>query len=66
MPKLTRFQWINLFAAIPAAISLAVLTICLAMLATFWLVYHGMFIGIACIVVLVFAGFALMRGLLGR
>lgn len=65
MAKLTLNQWINVLAAIPAAISLGVVAVCTLVLIMFWLAFHGLIFALVGYVLLFFAGMAFIRGIFG-
>jgi NADH:ubiquinone oxidoreductase subunit 6 (subunit J) len=66
LPKLTRTQWINVLAAIPAIYSLWTLFICLCILAVFAMMLGGWFIAVASVIALVGIGMVLANALLKR
>jgi hypothetical protein len=61
VPKLTRTQWINLLASIPAAYSLATTAVCLAILFLFASIVGGTFVFAGALIVLFCATWVLVR-----
>ena len=61
MPKLTRTQWVNLLASIPAAYSLATTVVCLMILLLFGSIVGGTFVFFGALVVLFCATWVLVR-----
>lgn len=66
MPKLTRTQWINLLASIPAAFSLGTTVVCILILLLFGSIVGGTFVFAGALVVLFFATYILVRCMMGR
>jgi hypothetical protein len=66
VPKLTRTQWINLLASIPAAFSLGTTVVCILILLLFGSIAGGTFVFAGALVVLFFATYILVRCMMGR
>ena len=61
MPKLTRTQWINLLASIPAAFSLGTTIVCVLILLLFGSIVGGTFVMAGALFVLFCATWVLVR-----
>ena len=66
VPKLTRTEWINLLASIPAGYSLATTVVCLLILLLFASIVGGTFVFAGALVVLFCATWVLVRCMMTR
>ena len=66
MPKLTRTQWINLLASIPAVFSLGTTAVCILILLLFGSIVGGTFVLAGALVVLFVATWVLVHCMTGR